>query len=341
MRYKVLGRSGLRVSEVCLGTMTFGEAASIGAGKAESRRIFDAYADHGGNFLDTANKYMNGTSEELVGEFVGARRPRFVIATKYSLSMDAHDPNACGNHRKNMVQAVEASLRRLGTDYIDLYWLHAWDYLTPVEEVMRGLDDLVRAGKILYVGISDTPAWIVSQANTLAQLRGLTAFIALQIEYNLAQRTVERELLPMARAFGLSVTPWSPLAGGLLTGKHQDGAASDSARGAMVASRQGERNRRIVDTLQQVAKQLGHSPAQVALAWLRAQGPEITPILGARKLTQLEDNLGYLDVRLEPAHHQALDEASRIELGFPHDFLASPFVREVAFGKTYELIDRK
>jgi aryl-alcohol dehydrogenase-like predicted oxidoreductase len=340
MRYKLLGRSGLRVSEVCLGTMTFGESTAIGADKAECRRVFDAYVDRGGNFLDTANKYMGGTSEQYVGEFVADRRSRFVIATKYSLSMDPSDPNACGNHRKNMVQAVEASLRRLGTDYIDLYWLHAWDYMTPVEEVMRGLDDLVRAGKVVYVGVSDTPAWIVSQANMLAQLRGWSPFVALQIEYSLAQRTVERELIPMARALGLAVTPWSPLAGGLLTGKHQDGTAADSGRGMMVAARQTERNRRIVDCLLQVAREAGRTPSQIALAWLRAQGADITPILGARKLPQLLDNLGYLDVKLAPEQLSALHEASKIELGFPHDFLSSPFVREVVYGKTYDLIDR-
>ena len=220
MRYKLLGNSGLRVSELCLGTMTFGEDWGWGASKEDSRALFDAYREAGGNFIDTANFYTGGTSERFVGEFIASERDRFVVATKYTLTMRPGDPNASGNHRKNMIQSVEASLRRLGTDYIDLYWLHAWDYLTPVEEVMRGLDDLVRAGKVLYVGVSDTPAWIVSQANTLAALRGWTPFVGLQIEYSLIERTVERELLPMAEAFGLTILAWSPLGSGVLTGKY-------------------------------------------------------------------------------------------------------------------------
>ena len=220
MRYKLLGRSGLRVSELCLGAMTFGTEWGWGADKAESRRVFDMYLDQGGNFIDTANRYTEGTSEKFVGEFIADKREQIVLATKYTLAMREGDPNSAGNHRKNMVQSLEASLKRLNTDYVDLYWLHAWDFTTGFDEVMRALDDLVRAGKVLYIGISDTPAWIASQANMLADLRGWTPFTALQIEYSLIQRTVERDLLPMARALDLAVTPWGILGGGMLTGKY-------------------------------------------------------------------------------------------------------------------------
>src|SRR3990172_6669221 len=214
MRYKLLGKTGLRVSELCLGTMTFGEEWGWGASKEESRKIFDAYVDAGGNFVDTANLYTGGTSEKFVGEFLKGRRERFVLATKYTLNMRPDDPNGGGNHRKSLVQSLDASLKRLGTDYIDLYWVHAWDGMTPLEETMRALDDVVRAGKVLYVGISDAPAWIVSRANTLAELKNWTPFAALQIQYNLADRTPERDLLPMAKALDIAVTPWGVLAGG-------------------------------------------------------------------------------------------------------------------------------
>ena len=200
MRYKLLGKSGLRVSELALGTMTFGEEWGWGASKEECHAMFDAFAEAGGNFVDTANRYTEGTSEKLVGEFTAADRDHFVVATKYTLFTRRDDPNAAGNQRKNMVQSLEASLKRLGTGYVDLYWVHAWDFVTPIEEVMRGLDDLVRAGKILYIGISDTPAWIVSRANMLAELRGWSQFVGLQVRYSLLDRAGERDLLPMARA---------------------------------------------------------------------------------------------------------------------------------------------
>src|ERR1044072_2199611 len=228
MRYRLLGNSGLRVSEASLGTMTFGEDWGWGTGKDEARKVYDAFREAGGNFIDTANLYTNGTSESLLGAFMEGHRQSVVLATKYSNAAPGTDPNAAGNQRKNMVQAVEASLKRLRTDYIDLYWVHVWDQLTPVEEVMRGLDDLVRAGKVLYVGISDAPAWWIAQANTLAQLRGWSPFIGLQIEYSLIERTVERELVPMAKALNVGVTAWSPLAGGVLTGKYQNRATGQS-----------------------------------------------------------------------------------------------------------------
>src|SRR5271169_2746196 len=226
MRYKLLGKSGLRVAEVSLGTMTFGEDWGWGSGKDEARQIYDAYRAAGGNFIDTANVYTNGTSERLLGEFMAGHRERIVLATKYTNAAAGNDPNAAGNHRKSMMQSVEASLNRLKCDYIDLYWLHIWDQITPVEEVMRGFEDLTRSGKVLYAGVSDAPAWWIVRANTLAEFRGWAKFVGLQIEYSLIERTVERELLPMAKALGLTVTAWSPLAGGVLSGKYQGGSQS-------------------------------------------------------------------------------------------------------------------
>src|ERR1700729_4104753 len=228
MRYRLLGNSGLRVSEAALGTMTFGEDWGWGSPKEESRKVYDTFRESGGNFIDTANIYTNGTSESLLGEFMQGHRQSVVLATKYSNSFPGTDPNAAGNHRKNMVQAVEASLKRLKTDYVDLYWLHIWDQITPVEEVMRAFDDLVRQGKVLYIGVSDAPAWWIAQANTLAELRGWASFIGLQIEYSLIERTVERELIPMAKAFNLGMVAWSPLAGGLLSGKYHSGNEKDA-----------------------------------------------------------------------------------------------------------------
>ncbi|HEY1271934.1 MAG TPA: aldo/keto reductase, partial [Terriglobales bacterium] len=228
MNYQLLGNSGLRVSEISLGTMTFGEDWGWGTGKDEVRKIYDTYRTAGGNFIDTANIYTNGTSEVMVGELIQSHRPEVVLATKYSNAASGNDPNAAGNQRKSMFQAVEASLRRLKTDYIDLYWLHIWDKITPVDEVMRAFDDLVRQGKVLYAGVSDAPAWWIAQANTLADLRGWSRFVGLQIEYSLVERTVERELLPMAKAFKIGVTAWSPLAGGLLSGKYHSKGADGS-----------------------------------------------------------------------------------------------------------------
>src|SRR6202162_3279081 len=230
MKYRLLGNSGLRVSEAALGTMTFGEDWGCGASKDESRNVYDAFREAGGNFIDTANVYTNGTSETLLGEFMRGHRDKVVLATKYTNAAPGDDANAAGNHRKSMVQALEASLKRLKTDYIDLYWLHIWDQITPIEEVMRAFDDLVRQGKILYAGVSDMPAWVVAKANTLADLRGWTPFVGLQIEYSLIERTPERELLPMAADLGLGVTAWSPLAGGVLTGKQLEVGGTQDLR---------------------------------------------------------------------------------------------------------------
>ncbi|WP_419547958.1 aldo/keto reductase [Microcystis sp.] len=341
MRYKLLGNSGLRVSELCLGTMTFGEDWGWGADKEESRAVFQAFAEAGGNFLDTANIYTNGTSETLVGEFVKGDREKWVIATKYSLNTRPGDVNACGNHRKNLFQAVEASLKRLGTDYIDLLWLHIWDSLTPMEEVMRAFDDLVRMGKVLYIGISDSPAWIVSQANTLATLRGWTPFIGLQIEYSLKERTPERELLPMAKALNIGVTAWSPLGGGVLTGKYNqpnpvDGRLSMTDQPFQIL----DRDLKIAETVLEIAREIGKSPAQVALNWLRNRPNPIIPIIGARRLSQLQDNLACVDFNLTGEQLQRLDNISAISLGFPHELLASQFVRDILLGGVAAQLDR-
>lgn len=337
MRYKLLGRSGLRVSELCLGTMTFGTEWGWGATKAECKKIFNAYTNAGGNFIDTANRYTEGTSEKIVGELVAADREHFVLATKYTLHMRRDDPNFCGNHRKNMVQSLEASLKRLGTDYLDLFWVHAWDFMTPVEEVMRGLDDLVRSGKVLYVGISDTPAWIVSQANTLAALRGWTPFVALQIQYSLLERTVERDLMPMARAFDLAVTPWGILGGGVLTGKYNLG----QGKGGRVEVMDGVTKQRLAMAAKvlKTAEKTGCTPTQVALNWVRQQPGLIIPIIGARTVKQAKDNLGALDHSLTSGQLATLDKASRIEPGFPHDFLARENIRDIIFGGTQDMVD--
>lgn len=340
MRYRLLGNSGLRVSEAALGTMTFGEDWGWGTAKDEARKVYDAFREAGGNFIDTANLYTNGTSESFLGEFMQGHRQSVVMATKYTNSVPVTDPNAAGNQRKNMMQSVEASLKRLRTDYIDLYWVHIWDQITPVEEVMRGLDDLVRQGKVLYVGISDAPAWWIAQANTLAGLRGWSAFVGLQIEYSLIERSVENELVPMAKALNLGLTAWSPLSGGVLTGKYHGHSSTDGNRepGRMSSDMmkafmpEQERADRIVATVKGVADETGRSMAQIALAWLQYRPVPVIPILGARKLSQLHDNLASLELTLSTDQLKTLDEASRIELAFPYSMYAKEFVRAFMYG---------
>ena len=343
MRYRLLGNSGLRVAEASLGTMTFGEDWGWGSGKDEARKIYDAYREAGGNFIDTANIYTNGTSETLVGEFMSGHRESIVLATKYSNAFPANDANAAGNHRKSMVQSVEASLKRLKTDYIDLYWVHIWDQITPVEETMRGLDDLVRQGKILYVGISDAPAWWIAQANTLAQLRGWSPFIAMQIEYSLIERSVERELVPVAKALNIGLTAWSPLKGGVLSGKYhgkdgkkEPGRMSDEMMKDFKPDE--ERADRIVAALKIVSNEIGRSVAQVALAWLRYRPVPVIPILGARKLSQFQDNLASFDLALSAEQVKKLDDASAIDLGFPYSMYELGLVRNIAYGGMREKI---
>jgi aryl-alcohol dehydrogenase-like predicted oxidoreductase len=342
MRYRLLGKSGLRVSELCLGTMTFGEDWGWGSSQDESRQILDAFLEAGGNFIDTANIYTLGTSESLLGEFLQGRRDSAVLATKYTNAMPGADPNGAGNQRKNMMRAVEASLKRLQTDYIDLYWLHIWDRITPLEEVMRAFDDLVRQGKILHAGVSDMAAWAVARANTLAELRGWSPFVGLQIEYSLVERTVERELLPMAEALGLGVTAWSPLGGGVLTGKYKSGQAQDARYGSEMMKQHmpaADRTAPAVEAVQAVAREVGRSPAQVALAWLRQRPIPIIPIVGARRLEQFRDNLACVDLHLDEARVGRLDAASRVELGFPHDFYTRDMVKALVYGGFGDRID--
>ena len=343
MRYRLLGNSGLRVSEMCLGTMTFGEDWGWGTGKEDCNKIYDAFREAGGNFLDTANFYTNGTSETLLGEFIQGHRESVVLATKYSNAAPGKDANAAGNHRKSMMQAVEASLKRLKTDYIDLYWLHIWDGITPVDEVMRGFDDLVRQGKILYAGVSDAPAWWIAQANTLAELRGWARFAGLQVEYSLIERTVERELIPMAKALSLGVTAWSPLASGWLSGKYTAGGKAggrlDEEQMRQLALKIDDRAKAIVLEVAAIAKEIGRSSAQVALSWLRHRATPVIPIIGARKIEQLKDNISSLEVRLSTDQLARLNEVSKIEMGFPHDFFDREMVRAVAFGGMKDAID--
>jgi aryl-alcohol dehydrogenase-like predicted oxidoreductase len=311
--------------------MTFGEA--WGAQEGESQRIFDAYVDRGGNFIDTAGHYAQGRSEALTGKFAKGKRERLVLSTKYSLATHPGDPNAAGNGRKSMLRTVEQSLKQLDTDYIDLLFLHVWDDTTPADEILRGFDDLVRQGKVLYIGISDTPAWQVARLQTMAELRGWTQLAALQVEYSLLQRATERDLIPAARALGMGVMPWSPLANGVLSGKYASGARTpdDPAGGRRevitAVGRVNPASIAVADAVKSVADALGVTSAQVAIAWTLANPAVVASILGARTLRQLEDNLGALQVALPESQLTQLDQASRIELGFPHDFLKYDFIR--------------
>ncbi len=338
MRYTLLGSSGLRVSELALGTMTFGTDWGWGADKDTSRAIFDAFVAAGGNFIDTACNYTNGTSERFVGEFIASARDQFVVATKYTLRQMAgnqHDVNNGGNSRKNMVRTVESSLRRLNTDYIDILYLHAWDFTTPVEEVLRAMDDLVRAGKVLYVGLSDTPAWVIAYAVAVAERYGWVRPVVTQLPYNLASRDPERELLPMARSLNIAVTAWGLLGGGVLTGKYNDD--SDQPKRYNEAS---ERQKNIAAELRSIADELGRSPAQVAVRWVRQQSGVI-PIVGARTQAQVLDNLGVLDFTLDDAQLARLGSISEFTPGFPLSFLTSENVRNLVFGDSYDRLDNR
>lgn len=334
MKYKLLGKSGLRVSELSLGTMTFGEEWGWGADIGTSAAIYDAYRKAGGNFIDTANRYTEGTSERFVGEFIKEDREKIVLATKYTLYEELGDPNMAGNHRKNLKQSVEHSLKRLDTDYIDLLWLHMWDFTTPVQEVMRSLDDLVSSGKVLYIGISDTPAWVVARCNTLAELRGWTEFVGLQIEYSLIARTPERDLLPMAREMDIAVTPWGVLGGGALTGKYNK-QNSDPKRLTEGNPRLSPHNLNIAQTVVDIAEEIGQTPGQVAINWARQKHQQIIPIIGARKIPQIQDSLKCLEFTLTDQHMEKLDTVSAIELGFPHDFLQIERVQELVYAGMY------
>jgi aryl-alcohol dehydrogenase-like predicted oxidoreductase len=339
--YRQLGRSGLRVSPLALGAATFGNDWGWGAEQNEARRLFDLYVERGGNFIDTAVTYTNGTSERMLGEFAQGRRDSLVLATKYTTLRRPGDPNSGGASRKSLFGAVETSLRQLNTDYIDLLYLHVWDPTTPVEEILRGLDDLVRQGKVLYVAISNTPAWQISRMQTITDLRGWSPLVALQLEYNLVERGGERDLIPMAQELGLGTVLWSPLAGGVLTGKYSRQDLTTSPSGQSEGTRKvfnlalggvSERSLAIVDVLREVAHELGRTPAQVGLAWT-LQNPGVTvPIVGARTAEQLQENLGALEVDLTASQLTRLDEVSAIDLGFPHAMLASDHIRVVTRG---------
>jgi aryl-alcohol dehydrogenase-like predicted oxidoreductase len=324
--YITLGRSGLRVSPLCLGAMTFGEDLGWGSSVEESNAIIDDYLERGGNFIDTANIYTHGHSEKIIGDHLTkdrSRRDRVVLATKFFGGMFPGDPNSGGANRKAIVTSLENSLRRLQTDYIDLYWMHTWDETTPIEETMRTLDDLVASGKVRYIGFSDTPAWKCAEAQTIARFRGWAPLIALQIEYSLLERTVEGDLVPMARELGLGITPWSPLKGGILSGKYtrDNHGEQKSDRGAWTDSNLTDKAYGIIDALVTIAKEVDSTPARVALAWL-AQKPGVSSIiLGARSKKQLDDNLAAADLVLSAAQVATLDELSKPTLNFPAGFL--------------------
>ena len=335
--YITLGRSGLRVSPLCLGTMTFGDDWGWGSSVEDSCAIMDTYIDRGGNFLDTANIYTKGHSEQIIGDHIGrhpARRDRLVIATKFLGNMYPGDPNGGGAQRKSIIAACEQSLRRLQTEYIDLYWMHFWDKNTPIDETMRAIDDLVRQGKVRYFGISDTPAWKCAQAQYEAIFKNWTPAIALQIEYSLAERTVENELLPMAAEMGMGVTPWSPLKGGVLTGKYtrENRETIEPGRGPWVKNNLTDRNMDIVDALCAVANEMDATPAQVALAWIQQRPGVSSTIIGARTIDQLAANLRALDVSLTEEQRRRLDEVSAVDPIFPQSFL--PFTKNNIQGGT-------
>jgi aryl-alcohol dehydrogenase-like predicted oxidoreductase len=339
MNYKLLGRSGLKVSELCLGAMGFGTEAGWGADKEGSFAIMDAFANAGGNFIDTANVYKLGTSEKIIGEYLSNHdRDYFVLATKYTLKDNTTNPNASGNNRKNMMRSVEESLKRLKTDFIDVLYLHIWDNITPIDEVLRGLDDLIRQGKVNYAAISDTPAWVVSKGNTLAELMGWSQFIALQVEYSLLARTAERELLPMAKHYGMTVTPWAPLAGGALTGKYLRG---EQGRVKPESNRRNDRAIKITEAVVEIAAELGVSESHVALQWMMDRDLSCIPIVGATKLEQLNDNLKAVDTKLSSEHIQKLNEVSAIELGFPGDFFNEDAVKLNSFGGFYYRVEKR
>jgi aryl-alcohol dehydrogenase-like predicted oxidoreductase len=336
IRYKLLGRTGCRVSELCLGTMTFGRH-DLGWGNDDPRQVremFDVFAEAGGNFVDTSDAYTGGVSERSVGEAIAADRDHWVVATKYSSSFEG-DPSKAGNSRKHMVEAVEASLKRLGTDHIDVYFLHVWDGMTPIDEVMQGLDDLVRQGKVVYVGLSNTPAWVCGAAWATAGLRGWAPLVSIQVGYSLVQRTVERELIPMATALDMAVLAYGPLGAGLLTGK----ALTSSDRSGRAGVVPDGRTRPIVEEVLAVAEEIGSTSARVALSWLRSRPGVVIPILGARTAAQLRDNLGCLDVVLDEPQLDRLDAVSAIDLGYPHSQHDRDRIRDVVTGGIAERID--
>ncbi|RZQ59612.1 aldo/keto reductase [Amycolatopsis suaedae] len=337
--YRLLGRSGLRVSPLALGTATFGTEWGWGAGKDDARTLFDSYVGRGGNFIDTASTYTDGSSERMLGEFTRGHRESLVLATKYTTLRRPGDPNSGGAHRKSLMASVEASLRQLDTDYVDLLFLHVWDFTTSAEEILRGMDDLVRQGKVLYVAMSNAPAWEISRLQAIADLRGWSPLVALQIDYSLLNRAGERDLIPMAQALGLGVTPYSPLGGGVLTGKYSrdDLTTTGSADSNRKSFNAGlgmvtERALTIADVVREIAGEVGSTPAQVALAWTLRNPAVTAPVIGARTPAQLVENLGALEIDLTTGQLARLDQVSAIDLGYPHDLLASDHIRAVTAG---------
>jgi aryl-alcohol dehydrogenase-like predicted oxidoreductase len=346
--YRLLGRSGLRVSPLCLGAMTFGVPADWRADAAEAEKMFNYYVERGGNFIDTANRYGDGGSEKMVGKLAKGRRDQLVIATKYTLSMRPGDPNAGGNQRKNMIRSVEASLRQLDTDYIDLMYLHLWDRRTPAEEVLRAFDDLVRMGKIMYVGLSDIPASQTGRMHAIADLRGWAPVVALQILYNLTDRSVEREFLPMAMELGIAVLPWSPLAGGVLSGKYTrkdlEVAASGNISGLNTREKMNvsgrwlsARNLDIAEVVGTIAQEINRTPSQVALAWSLLHPAVTSPIIGARTFAQCQENLAALEINFTSDQIERLNKASAFELGFPYDMITTDLAMNLLGGVKVDL----
>jgi len=319
---------------MCLGTMTFGETWGWGASREVSQRIFEVFVARGGNFFDTSNNYTDGVSEEYLGEFIGRERERFVVATKYSLTERKADPNGGGNSRKNMMQSVHRSLKRLNTEYVDLLYLHMWDFATPVEEVMRGMDDLVRAGKVLYVAFSDTPAWVVSYAIGLAERHGWARPVAYQFPYSVMHRAPEREVIPMARTMDLAMMAWGVLEGGELTGKYNQ--PGDEPKRSSDAS---GRAKGAAETLMAMGREIGRTPSQIAINWVRQQRGNVIPIVGARTEAQIVDNLGALDFGLSAEQMAALGGLAEFKVGFPMSFLTSEHVRGLIYGDTFAAID--
>lgn len=334
MKYHLLGPSGLRVTELCLGTMTFGEDWGWGADKATSQKIFDVYVEAGGNFIDTSNNYTNGTSEKFVGEFIKNERDRFVVATKYSLRLstgNAKDANLGGNSRKSMMCSIENSLKRLDTEYVDLLYLHMWDFVTPVEEVLQAVSDLISSGKVMYFAFSDTPAWVVSSAIAKAEFHGWARPLALQVPYSLLDRSVERAELPMARAHHLGILAWGALEDGILSGKYSQDS-TEPRRKSSASERELEAGKAVA----KAAKEIGCTPAQIAIQWIRQQPGGIIPILGARTEAQIRDNLGCLNIKLDEKIMTVLNEIADFKAGFPNSFLHSDHVRNLIFGDTFK-----
>ncbi len=324
MKYKILGNSGLRVSEICLGTMTFGQEWGTGADYQESKNQFNLFLEKGGNFIDTANRYTEGTSEQWLGEFVkeSKRRDELVIATKYSLFTEPNKLNDGGNHRKNLVQSLEKSLKRLQMDYVDILYLHAWDFSVSVEEVMRSLEYLVQSGKVLHIAFSDTPSWIVAQAQTIAEFRGWSKLCCLQLEYSLITRDIEREYFKLSEQMNLPILAWAPLAGGALSGKYLNSNHNDPKRLKSESKRLNQRSTAIAEKVVEIAQKTNSHPVQVALRWVMSK-KNVIPIVGARTAQQLEESLKVVDFYLSENEIQELNEVSKIELGFPNEFLAS------------------